>query len=126
MRYKNPQDRKKYNTARNKVKRMVAKQQKIFEEKIAANAKDNPEVIYQYINSKSKTRTAVGTLCKDPNNKNSDKTEDDQEKANILSEYFASNFVEEPLGELPTLETRKLKYQMKPLKIDQATTSNLK
>ena len=96
---------------------MVAKQQKIFDEKIAAIAKDNPKVIYQYINSKSKTRTAVGTLCKDPNNKNSNKTEDDQEKANILSEYFASNFVKEPLGELPTLETRKLKSQMKPLKI---------
>ena len=102
---------------------MVAKQWKIFKEKIAANAKDNPKVIYQYINSKSKTKTAVGTLCKDPNNKNSDKTEDDQEKANILSEYFTSNFVKEPLRELPTLETRKLKSQMmKPLKIDQATT----
>ena len=128
MRYKNPQDRKKCNTARNKVKSMVAKQRKIFEERIAANAKDNPKVIYQYINSKYKTRTAVGTLCKDPNNKNSDKTEDDQEKANILSEYFASNFVKEPLRELPTLETRKLKSQMKPLKIDQATNyiSNLK
>ena len=82
MRYKNLQDRKKYNTARNKVKSMVAKQWKIFEEKIAANAKDNPKVIYQYINYKSKTRTAVGTLSKDPNNKNSDKMEDDQEKAN--------------------------------------------
>ena len=122
MRYKNLQDRKKYNTARNKVKSMVAKQRKIFKEKIAANAKDNPKVIYQYINSKSKSRTAVGTLCKDPNNKNSDKMEDDQEKANILSEYFASNFVKEPLGELRTLETRKLKSQMQPLKIDQATT----
>ena len=74
---------------------MVAKHLKIFD---AANAKENPKSIYHYKNSNSKTRTSVGTLCKDPKNSNSDKTKDDQEKANILSEYFVLIYVKEPAG----------------------------
>ena len=55
-------------------------------------AKTNPNKIWKYINSKSKTRTGKGELCKDPLDKKSEKTEDGGEKANILADFISSAY----------------------------------
>jgi hypothetical protein len=42
--------------------------------------------------SKSKTGEGIGNLHIDPEDTNSEKTEDNKKKANILSDYFSSVF----------------------------------
>ena len=80
-------------------------------------AKENPKVIWRYINSKSKTRVGIGELCKDPTNPKSEKTNDDREKANILARYFTSVFTQEPQGDIPTLPDRPRIFPMSELVI---------
>ena len=49
---------------------------------------------------------------------NSEKTEDNKEKANILSDYFASVFTNEPLGELPQMTPIEIQNELKDLVIN--------
>ena len=49
---------------------------------------------------------------------NSEKTEDNKEKANILSDYFASVFTNEPLGELPQMTPIEIHNELKDLFIN--------
>ena len=87
-----PAIRQEYNRVRNKVKGAVNKMKKKFEKGLSENAKKNPKAIWSYIKSKSKTREGIGDLHTNPEDTNSEKTEDNKEKANILSDYFASVF----------------------------------
>ena len=47
----------------------------------------------------------TGLHC-DPNDESSRLTNNDSHKANLLNEYFASVFTNEPHGNIPILETR--------------------
>jgi hypothetical protein len=49
---------------------------------------------------------------------NSEKTEDNKEKANILSDYFASVFTNEPFGELPQMTPIDIQNKLKDLVIN--------
>ncbi len=51
--------RKEYNKVRNQVKREMRKMTKQFERRLAKEAKDNPKAIWNYINSKSKTKHGI-------------------------------------------------------------------
>ncbi|CAG2213615.1 unnamed protein product [Mytilus edulis] len=96
-----PEIRAEYNRVRNKTKSSVNKLKKKFEKGLSENAKANPKAIWSYVKSKSKTREGIGDLHTDPDDTKSPKTDDDKEKAEILSEYFASVFTQEPDGEIP-------------------------
>ena len=72
---------------------------KKFEKGLSENATKNPKAIWSYIKSKSKTRAGIGNLHTNPEDTNSEKTEDNKEKTNILSDYFASLFTNETFGE---------------------------
>ncbi|CAG2230051.1 unnamed protein product [Mytilus edulis] len=96
-----PEIRAEYNRVRNKTKSSVNKLKKKFEKGLSENAKANPKAIWSYVKSKSKTREGIGDLHTDPDDTKSPKTDDDKEKAEILSEYFASVFTQEPDDEIP-------------------------
>ncbi|KAK3089529.1 hypothetical protein FSP39_004304 [Pinctada imbricata] len=110
--------RREYCKVRNKVKSLVRKAKRDFEHNISLKAKENPKVIWRYINSKSKTRVGIGELCKDPTNPKSEKTNDDREKANILARYFTSVFTKEPQGDIPTLPDRPRIFPMSALVVE--------
>jgi hypothetical protein len=57
-------------------------------------------------------------LHTNPEDTNSEKTEDNKEKANILSDYFASVFTNEPLGELPQMTPIEIHNELKDLFIN--------
>jgi hypothetical protein len=54
----------------------------------------------------------------DPGDTNSEKTEDNKKKANILSDYFSSVITNEPLGELPQMIPVEIQYELKGLVIN--------
>ncbi|VDI25739.1 Hypothetical predicted protein [Mytilus galloprovincialis] len=74
---------------------------KLFEKGLSENAKRNLKAIWSYIKSKSKTREGIGDLHVDTEDVKSEKTDDNQQKAEILSEYFTSVFTNEPQGNIP-------------------------
>jgi len=112
VRSKDPEVRLEYNKVRNQVKNMVNKLKKKYEKGLSQKAKENPKAIWSYIKSKSKTREGIGDLHVDPEDIKSIKTEDNKEKANILSEYFSSVFTKEPEGDVPVPNDIMVKQDM--------------
>jgi hypothetical protein len=74
--------------------------------------------VWSYIKSKSKTREGIEDLHTNPEDTNSEKTEDNKEKANILYDYFANVFTNEPLGELPQITPIGIQNELKDLVIN--------
>ncbi len=114
---KDPAIRKEYNRMRNKVKRDMRKLRKKFEKKLAQESKSNPKAIWRYINGQSKTRRGVSELHVDPNDENSEITDSDGEKAEILAKFFSSVFTREPDGDIPSLPPVTATYPMELLKL---------
>lgn len=117
--------RKEYNKIRNKVKNEINKQRKKYEKDLSKQAKQNPKVIWSYVKSKLKTRVGIGDLHTDPENTKSPKTSSDEEKANILANFFSSVFTNEPDGDIPKLPSKNLKSQMPKLSITTKTITSL-
>ena len=67
------------------------------EQKIAREAKNNPKALFQYINKKTKPRETVPDLTKP----NGELTENSQEKAQVLNEFFGSVFTNEADSNFP-------------------------
>ena len=101
----------------NKLRSRTRYQRKEHELNLASRGRDNPKVIWQYINSRTKLKTGIGKLCKNPIDPKSDTTDDDHDKAEILNSYFSSVLTEEPPGEVPTLEPRPMMHEMPDLVI---------
>ena len=108
---KDEQIRKKYNKIRNKTGKLVRRARKNYEKNLAKEAKTNPKKVWKYINLKSKVKEGIGELCKDVNNPKSEKTKDDNEKANILADFFSSVFTKEPEAETPELQERQITHE---------------
>ena len=86
-----------YTEARNKVKKEIRLAVKEHEKKISQNCKHNVKSFWKYVNTKLKRTTGV------PNLKKPDKslTTTDEEKANVLNDFFSSVFTEEDLSDIP-------------------------
>ena len=93
-----------YKKQRNKVTRLLEGSHKLFEQNLSIEAKSNPKKLWKYIKSKTKTKTGISPLLKP------DKTltQNEQEQAEVLSEFFASVLEKEPPGDIPILPERKL------------------
>ena len=94
---------------------------KKFELELSEKAKTNPKAIWSYIKSKSKTREEIGDLHLNPEDTNSEKTDDNKTKANILSEYFASVFTSETEGQIPELGKLNITTEMEDIVVDEET-----
>ena len=106
-----------YCKVRNSVKRSVNKARREYEKDIAKQIKNNLKINWQYIKNKSKTKVGVADLVINPDDKNSAKTSNETEKAEVLSKFFSSVFVCEPKDEIPSIETRTLLKSMPELLI---------
>ena len=98
-----PENRMKYNKVRNKVKSETRKVRKEHEISIAKKTKENPKVVWQYINSKSRNRPKIGELYTNPQDKNSTTTSKDDEKTVILADLFGSVYTIETENDIPVL-----------------------
>ena len=62
-----------------------------------------------------KTKVGIGDLWTDPADPNSETTDCDQEKAQILADYFNSVYTKEPEGEIPKLPPKQIQYELEDL-----------
>ena len=112
-----------YCKARNNVKNKVKNERRCFESKIAQDVKENPKMAWKYIKSKYKAKEGVQNLYTDPKDARSKLTETDTEKAEVLSKFFASVFVEEDMEIMPTLGKRPLQKPLGTLIITEETVN---
>lgn len=113
---RNEISKQKYNRQRNKVRSLTRHLHKDFEKGIAKDAKRNPKRFWQYVKSKTKTKSSVAQLQipTDPDS-NTGKpvlTENDKQKAEVLSAFFSTVFTKEPLGEVPTIPAKIVQEQL--------------
>ena len=74
---------------------------------------------------KSKCKKRIRKICKDTENENSTKTDNDEEKAKIFSKFFISVQRTEPEGEIPELERRNIKVPMENIEITEEKVKRL-
>lgn len=96
-------DYQKYAKARNQAKSTCRKAIKQYEKKIAKEAKTNPKAFYSYANSKLVTREGIADLIDDKGNI----ATSNENKAQILNNFFSSVFTVEKIEEMPELEPKK-------------------
>ena len=92
---------------RNKVKSLCAKAKKVVEKKIAKNAKSNPKGFWAYTQSQLKTKSSMPDLIRPGTEKNPIYAKSDEDKAEVLVDYFSSVFtIESDLNNMPPFDER--------------------
>ena len=77
------------------------------------------------MNSKSKVQIGIGDLHVNSSDVKSRLTDDDQEKAEIFSDFYQSVFTIEPDGDIPILPPREVLHQMPKLEITQSKIAKI-
>ena len=95
---------KEYCKYRNQVRKLTKLARRNQERGIAGEAKTNPKKFWNYVNRKTKTKPGIPNLSKPDNS--DEVTKDDQEKADVLLNFFSSVFTEEPDNEIPEIPSR--------------------
>ena len=93
-------DYHKYIEARNKSKRDIRSAVKEHEKKVVSESKTNVKPFWRYVNNKLKRTTGIPNLNKPDNSL----TSSDEEKANVLNDFFASVFTTEDTSNIPKIE----------------------
>ena len=106
METRDPAKYKEYTRQRNKVRTMTRKLQRDLEKEISRTAKENPKKFWGYVKSKMKTKTGIADLIKKKDGNHEELTKTDQEKAEVLADFFSSVFTLEPDTEIPKLEEK--------------------
>ena len=107
------EDYLKYTRARNQARWATRKAQRAFESKLAEDVKKNPKVFWNYIRSKTKTKSKI------PDLKTTDggKTTNSKEKAELLNTYFKEVFTKEDDTFLPHIEKKTIISELKDIEI---------
>ena len=87
---------KEYVKNRNKVKKITRQAKKRLEDQICEEVKTNPKAFRSYVNSGSKCHDTIPELDMGNNIATTD-----NEKANMLAEYFCSVYTREPEDDVP-------------------------
>ncbi|KAG7172219.1 hypothetical protein Hamer_G009566, partial [Homarus americanus] len=91
---------KEYRRLNNQVRWETRSILKRKEQESAKNVKANLKVFWKYVQTKTRTKARIADLCKDE--EKLQKTVNDQEKADVLSEQFSRVFIKEPDRGIPT------------------------
>ena len=108
---------KEYCKWRNQVRKLTKLARRNKEKNIASEAKTNPKKFWNYVNNKTKTKPGVPNLNKSENK--DDVTTNDQEKANVLLDFFSSVFTQEPNTEIPELPERNHTSKLESIEINE-------
>ena len=76
---------------RRETKKLIKRSKKNLEEYIAETSKSNPKEFFSYVNNKKSLTCGIGPLAND----NGNHTNDENEMATILNNFFASVFTDE-------------------------------
>ncbi len=90
-------DYQEFAKARNQAKWACRKAVRMLEKKIADQAKHNPKAFWSYVQSKLKTRSGVSDL----DMPDGTRTSTDNQKADVLNEFFQSVFTKENMENVP-------------------------
>ena len=101
MRDKTKENHTVYTRCRNYVRSETRKVKSNYEKSIAMEAKHNPKKFWRYVKSKTKVNQQLPELFTEEGTAKSD-----QDKADALNSFFASVFVQEPPGIVPSLDVR--------------------
>ena len=109
METRNESDRREYVKIRNQVRQLSRKMKRQVEMNIAKEAKSNNKRFWKYVNKKTTVRQGIPDL-QVPNSNAEDNsiTTTDEEKAGVLSDYFASVFTREDVRHIPRIQTRQV------------------
>ena len=97
---------RKYKTARNIVTNKLRSARYDFEKNLASKIKTDNKLFWNYVRTKTKTKSVVSKL----EMPNGELSSNDQETANTLNEYFSTVFEIEPDDPLPNFEDRPFHY----------------
>ena len=106
-----------YCKSRNTIRALTRKLRKEFEKNFATQTKNNPKVFWNYYKSKITVKQGIGELNIDHTNPKSQTTTEDEEKANILANYFSNVFTTEQTGSISTTPKVNIKLAMDELKV---------
>ena len=99
----NQADKLELDGIRRETKRLIKRSKKNLEEYIADASKSNPKEFYQYIKNKRTLNCSIGPLAKDCGNH----TNDENEMATILNNFFVSVFTDEDCRSVQPPEVRR-------------------
>ncbi len=91
----NQSDRDEFCRVRRETKRLIRQSKRNLEEHIVNSSRSNPKEFYSYIRNKKVLGSNIGPLATTDGNIVNEGTE----MANILSDFFASVFTDEDLGD---------------------------
>ncbi|KAG7178057.1 putative Endonuclease-reverse transcriptase-containing protein 8, partial [Homarus americanus] len=97
---------KEYRRLNNQVRWETRNILKRKEQETAKNVKANPKVFWKYVQTKTRTKARIADLYKDE--EKVQKTVNDQEKADVLSEQFSQVFIKEPDRGIPTANKKEV------------------
>ena len=86
-----------FTIARNNLRTLTRKLRRNHEAAIINQIKTNPKAFWKYVGTKTKSRSKINNLDKEDGTK----ATNDQDKANLLNNYFSSVFTVEDLNTIP-------------------------
>ena len=107
------EDYLKYTRARNQARRETRKAQKEYESKLAKEVKFNNKSFWKYVHSKTKLKSKIPDLCMPGRGR---KTNCDEEKAEVLNDFFEEVFIKENINSIPKIQP-KIYEEMKHIEI---------
>jgi len=91
-----------YKNCRDSATQTVREAKYSYEKSLADNIKTDNKSFWRYVKSKTKTKDGISDLIMEDGSL----SKSDEEKANVLNQFFASVFTREDLNNVPTLEDR--------------------
>ncbi|MES9971492.1 MAG: reverse transcriptase family protein, partial [Candidatus Thiodiazotropha sp.] len=118
---KRPADFERYKRIRNKTNEDIRNAKRNFEKKISKKAKKESKHFWKYVNSKVKSQSNVTNLQKS----DSTLTSSDQEKAEVLNDYFSKVFTRENLDDMPDIANKVFDIPLDSINIDIAVVETV-
>ena len=121
LRTKHPTKKEEYKKARNEANHKTTEDRKDFEKKLAAEVKSNNKAFWKYASSKRKMKKEIPHLKR----KDGSLTTNDQEKADVLNEQFASVFTQENTDNVPEFESIPVNTKLTSITVTEEQVTKL-